>query len=42
MTSDAEAVVRMAVTHLREKGLAQIAFCGEPHRPFINFWTDAY
>ena len=42
VTSDAEAVVRMAVTHLREKGLAHIAFCGEPHRPFIDFWTDAY
>jgi len=42
VTSDAEAVMRMAVTHLREKGLAHIAFCGEPHRPFINFWTDAY
>ena len=42
VTSDAEAVVRMAVTHLREKGLARLAFCGEPQRPFINFWTDAY
>jgi LacI family transcriptional regulator len=42
VTSDAEAVVRMAVTHLREKGLAHIAFCGEPHRQFIDFWTDAY
>jgi LacI family transcriptional regulator len=42
VTTDAEAVVRMAVTHLREKGLAHIAFCGEPHRPFIDFWTDAY
>ncbi len=42
VTTDAEAVMRMAVTHLRAKGLAHIAFCGEPHRPFINFWTDAY
>ena len=42
VTSDAEAVVRMAVTHLRDKGLRQLAFCGEPHRPFIDFWTDAY
>ena len=42
VTSDAEAVVRMAVTHLREKGLARIAFCGEPQRPFLNFWADAY
>jgi LacI family transcriptional regulator len=42
VTSDAEAVVRMAVTHLREKGLQHLAFCGEPQRPFIDFWTDAY
>jgi LacI family transcriptional regulator len=42
VTSDAVAVVRMAVTHLREKGLAHLAFCGEPHRPFIDFWTEAY
>lgn len=42
VTSDAEAVVRMAVAHLREKGLRQVAFCGEPHRPFIDFWTEAY
>jgi LacI family transcriptional regulator len=42
VTSDAEAVARMAVTHLREKGLKHIAFCGEPHRPFLDFWTVAY
>jgi LacI family transcriptional regulator len=30
------------VTHLREKGLKHLAFCGEPQRPFIDFWTDAY
>jgi len=41
VTSDAEAVARMALTHLREKGLKHIAFCGEPHRPFLDFWTDA-
>jgi len=41
VTSDAEAVVRMAVAHLRERGLKQIAFCGEPHLPFLDFWTDA-
>jgi LacI family transcriptional regulator len=42
VTSDAEAVVRMAVTHLRDKGLGNIAFCGEPHRRFVDFWTEAY
>ena len=42
VTSDARAVMRMAVSHLREKGLKQIAFCGEPQRPFIDFWTDAF
>lgn len=42
VTTDAVAVVRMAVTHLRDKGLANIAFCGEPHRPFVDYWTDAY
>jgi LacI family transcriptional regulator len=42
VTTDAVAVVRMAVSHLRDKGLANLAFCGEPHRPFIDFWTDAY
>lgn len=42
VTSDADAVVSMAVTHLRDKGLVNIAFCGEPHRPFIDHWTDAY
>jgi LacI family transcriptional regulator len=42
VTSDANAVVRMAVAHLRGKGLANLAFCGEPQRPFIDFWTDAY
>ena len=42
VTSDANAVVRMAITHLQEKGLKRVAFCGEPHRPFIDFWTKAY
>lgn len=42
VTSDAKAVVRMAVEHLRDKGLRQVVFCGEPHRPFIDFWSDAY
>lgn len=42
VTTDAEAVVRMAAKHLRDKGLRQIAFCGEPQRPFIDFWTDAF
>ena len=42
VTSDAKAVMRMAVSHLREKGLKNLAFCGEPQRPFIDFWTDAF
>ena len=42
VTSDAKAVVRMAVSHLHEKGLKHIAFCGEPDRPFIDFWTKAF
>ena len=42
VTSDARAVVRMAVDHLRDKGLGHIAFCGEPERAFIDFWTAAY
>ena len=42
VTTDAAAVVRMAVNHLRDKGLKHIAFCGEPERPFIDFWTAAF
>ena len=42
VTSDARAVMRMAILHLREKGLKHLAFCGEPQRPFIDFWTDAF
>ncbi len=40
--SDPDAVVRLAVEHLRGKGLRQIAFCGEPHRPFAEYWTEAF
>jgi len=40
--SDARAVMALAVAHLRGKGLRQIAFCGEPHRDFLAFWTEAY
>ena len=42
VTSDAKAVVRIAVRHLQEKGLRQFAFCGEPERPFLDFWTVAF
>jgi LacI family transcriptional regulator len=42
VTSDAAAVVELAVSHLRSKGLHHVAFCGEPHRAFLQFWTDAY
>jgi len=42
VTSDSEVVARMAVEHLCEKGFRHIAFCGEPHRHFIDHWTDAY
>jgi LacI family transcriptional regulator len=42
VTSDAQAVARAAVAHLRDKGFRHIAFCGEPQRHFIDFWTDAY
>ena len=37
--SDARAVMELAVSHLRSKGLRQIAFCGEPQREFLEFWT---
>jgi len=40
--SDAHAVMRTAVVHLREKGFQTIAFCGEPHRHFLDFWEQAY
>jgi len=42
VTSDAAAVVDLAVGHLRSKGLRNVAFCGEPQRGFLQFWTDAY
>lgn len=42
VTSDARQVMRMAVRHLRERGFKTVAFCGEPDRHFIDFWTDAY
>ena len=40
--SDPDAVVQMAIDHLMESGLNQIAYCGEPHRGFIKHWSDAY
>lgn len=42
VTTDADAVMDMAIGHLRQKGLKHIAFCGEPQRPFINFWTESF
>lgn len=42
VTSNAQAVVELAVRHLLEKQLPRVAFCGEPHKPFLDFWTDAY
>ncbi|MBI5690424.1 MAG: DNA-binding transcriptional regulator [Verrucomicrobia bacterium] len=42
VTSDADAVVALAIEHLRSKGLRNIAYCGEPQRGFLQFWTDAY
>lgn len=42
VTSDAHAVVELAIRHLLEKQLPRVAFCSEPHRPFLDFWTQAY
>jgi LacI family transcriptional regulator len=42
VTSDAKAVVRMAVAHMHEKRIRNIVFCGEPERPFLDFWTEAF
>ena len=42
VTSNPQAVVAMAVAHLREKGFKHIAFCGESTRHFAGFWTDAF
>jgi LacI family transcriptional regulator len=42
VTSDANAVIELAAEHLKSKGLRSIAFCGEPERKFLDFWTRAY
>jgi LacI family transcriptional regulator len=42
VASNAQAVVEIAIRHLLEKQLAHVAFCGEPHKPFLDFWTQAY
>ena len=42
VTSDANAVVGLAVGHLQSTGLRHLALCGEPQRGFLQFWTDAY
>ena len=42
VTSDANAVVEIALRHLLEKQMPHVAFCGEPHKPFLDFWTQAY
>lgn len=42
VSSDANAVIELATEHLKSKGLRTIAFCGEPSRPFLDFWTRAY
>ena len=42
VTSDANAVVRMAVAHLHDNGIRRVVFCGEPERPFLDFWTEAF
>jgi LacI family transcriptional regulator len=42
VTSNAQAVVELAVRHLLEKQLPRVAFCGEPHKVFLDFWTHAY
>ncbi len=42
VASDANAVVELAVRHLWSKGLRHVAFCGEPQRAFLDFWTHAY
>ncbi|MFK7788320.1 MAG: substrate-binding domain-containing protein [Phycisphaeraceae bacterium] len=40
--SDTQEVVRHAIAHLKSKGLKHIAFCGEPHREFIDHWSEAF
>ncbi len=42
VTSDADAVIGLAFEHLRSKGLRHLAFCGDPHRRFLDYWTHAY
>jgi len=42
VTSDAQAVVELAVRHLLEKQIPRVAFCGEPRKPFLDFWAQAY
>jgi LacI family transcriptional regulator len=42
VTSDARAVVRVAAEHLHNRGFTSLAFCGEPHRQFIDHWAEAY
>lgn len=42
VTTDPDAVLRMAIEHLRDKGFKNIAFCGEPSRHFVDFWMEAY
>jgi LacI family transcriptional regulator len=42
VASNAQAVVDIAVRHLLEKQLPRVAFCGEPHKAFLDFWTQAY
>ena len=42
VASNAQAVVELAVRHLLEKQLPRVAFCGEPHKVFLDFWTHAY
>ena len=42
VASNAQAVIDLAVRHLLEKQLPRVAFCGEPHKPFLDFWTQAY
>jgi LacI family transcriptional regulator len=41
--SDPPAIIRMVVEHLRNDcGFANIAFCGEPNRKFLDFWAEAF
>lgn len=42
VASEAQAVVEIAVRHLLEKQMPRVAFCGEPQKSFLDFWTQAY